>query len=186
MRRAIACALMMTLLLLPGCGEREEALKEGFGTLREAVTQAGSISFHAELTASRADTVESYSLSAAYDGSETTVEVLAPALIAGITATALRGETAVSFQGVELGAGPLDEEGLTPMSAIPVMLDAIASAYVELLWWEGDYLAARLFVGEDAVLTLWLDRQSLLPAAAEVATGGRTVIAMQITDFQIG
>ena len=184
MRKAIVSALMMTLLLLPGCGEREARLEEGFGALRQAVTAAQSIRFQAALTADYGDVSEDYTLAASYDGQETVVEVLSPELIKGVKAHALRGETTVDFDGAILGAGPLDKEGLTAMSALPVMLDAMANAYVELLWWDGDYIAARLYVGETSVLTLWLDGQTCAPVAMEVASEGRTVIKGILTGWE--
>lgn len=185
MRKAIVSALMIALLLLPGCGEREKELEESFEALRGAVTRAESISFQTEMTAERGDTEEQYTLAVAYDGRQTQVEILAPELIAGIRASAGQGQTELRYDGAVLGVGPLDQEGTTPMSAMPVMLDAIASAYVELLWWEEDTLAARLFVGQSGVLTLWVDSQTLTPLAAEIAQEGRTLITCHITDWQI-
>ena len=38
MRKTIVSALMMTLLLLPGCGEREVRLEKSFDAVRQAVT----------------------------------------------------------------------------------------------------------------------------------------------------
>ncbi len=186
MRKAIVSALMMTLLLLPGCGEREERLQEGFDALRKAVTAAQSIRFQAEMTADDGENVAQYTLDVSYDGQQTTVEILAPALIAGVKATALRGESTISYDGVILGAGPVDNEGLTAMSAMPVMLDAIASAYVELLWWEEGSIAARLYVGERSVLTLWLDRDTCLPVAGEFAADGRTSVTCRFTGWEMG
>ena len=185
MRRAIASALMMTLLLLPGCGEREARAQEGFDSLRAAVTAAGSIRFQAALTADWGDTTAEYTMEVDYDGRQTVQRLLTPDILAGVQATSLRGETSVGYDGVILGAGPLDQEGLAPMSAIPVLLDALASAYVELLWWEGDALAARLYVGEQSVATVWLDGDSFAPVAGEIATGGRTVITCRIENWQI-
>ena len=71
MRRAIASALMMTLLLLPGCGEREARAQEGFDSLRAAVTAAGSIRFQAALTADWGDTTAEYTMEVDYDGRQT-------------------------------------------------------------------------------------------------------------------
>ena len=185
MRKAIVSALMIALLLLPGCGEREERLEEGFQALRKAVTAADSIRFNAALTADRGQTVEEYALAVSYDGSQTTLQLLAPETLAGITATALRGETAVAYDGAVLGAGPLDQEGLSPMSAIPVILDAMASAYVELLWWDGDQAAARLYVGESSVATVWLDGDAFMPLAGEISSGGKTVITCRLENWQL-
>lgn len=185
MRRAIASALMMILLLLPGCGEREARLEEGFQSLRDAVTAAQSIQFRAALTADYGDSVSEYTMAVSFDGQQTTVELLTPELLAGVKATAQRGETQVGYDGVILGAGPLDGEGLTPVSAIPAMLEAIASGYVELLWWDGDAMAARLYVGENSVLTLWLDSTSLAPTAAEIAADGRTVVTLRLEGWEL-
>ena len=185
MRKAIACALMMTLLLLPGCGGREARLEEQFDALRGAVTAAESIRFQAAVTADRGESVAEYTMNAAYDGQQTSIELITPELLKGVKATALRGETSVSYDGVMLGAGPLDGEGLTPVSAIPVMLDAMANAYVELVWQEDDDLAARLYVGENSVLTLWVDGTSLAPTAAEIAADGRTVVTVRIEGWEI-
>ncbi len=185
MRRAIACALMMTLLALPGCGAREARLEEQFDALRRAVTEAESIQFRAAVSADYGETAAEYTMNAAYDGQQTCIELITPELLKGVKAIALRGETRVSYDGVILGAGPVDGEGLTPVSALPVMLDALASAYVELVWQEGDDLAARLYVGENSVLTLWMDGTSLAPTAAEVASGGRTVVTVRIEGWEI-
>ncbi len=186
MRKTAVSALMMILLLLPGCGTREARLEEGFNTLREAVTAAQSIRFRAAMTADYGDSVSEYTMSVAYDGQQTTVELLSPELLAGVKATALRGETGISYDGVILGAGPLDREGLTPVSAIPAMLEAMASGYVELLWWDGDAMAARLYVGENSVLTLWMDSAGPVPTAAEIAADGRTVVTLRLEGWEIG
>lgn len=185
MRRAIASALMIALLLLPGCGEREERLEEGFDALRSAVTRAESIRFQAEITADREQTVETYTLAVDYDGQRTEVEILAPEILAGVRAGVSRGETQLLYEGIILGAGPLDEEGLTPMSAMPMMLDTLANGYVELLWWEDERIAARLFAGETSALTVWLDSESLAPQAAEFAREGKTLITCRITGWEI-
>ena len=185
MRKAIISALMMTLLLLPGCGEREVRLEKSFDELRAAVTAAQSISFETRMTADWGDTTADYTLAVTYDGQETVQEILSPELLKGVRARALRGQTSVDYDGVILGAGPLDGEGLSPMSAVPVILDALASAYVELLWWDGDTIAARLYVGEQSVATVWLDSESLALTAAEIACDGRTVISCRVSGWEI-
>ena len=97
MRRAIASALMMTLLFLPGCGEREVRLEESFDALRQAVTAAQSIRFEAELTADWGGSVAEYALTVAYDGQETVQQIRAPELLSGVKARSLRGQTWVDY-----------------------------------------------------------------------------------------
>lgn len=185
MRKEIISVLMIPLLLLGGCGEREAKLETGFDSFRQAVTVAERISAGVELTADYGGTAAEYTLRVEYDGQETVMEILEPELIAGVKATAKWGETSISYESVLLAAGELDEEGLTPMSALPVILKAMASGYKELLWWEDDYITARLYAGETSVCTLWLDGDTLSPVAAEISSDGRRVISCRFTDWEI-
>ena len=137
------------------------------------------------MTADWGESRAEYTLAVTYDGQETVQQLRSPDLLAGIRARSLRGQTSVEYDGAILGAGPLDEEGLSPMSAVPVILDALASGYVELLWRDGEDLAARLYVGERSVATVWLDGQSLALTAAEIACDGTTVISCRVTGWEI-
>ena len=186
MRKNCFCAvLMIPLLLLAGCGEREARLEKSFAAFRESVAAAQRITVRGALTADYGETAESYVLDASYDGKQTTVEIVEPALIAGVKATARWGETEIEYGGVLLGTGALDEDGLTPVAAMPAIFEAMAGGYEELLWWDGDLVAARMYAGEDARCTVWLEAESLTPVHAEIASGGRTVISCDLADWII-
>lgn len=185
MRKFLVSVLMITLLLLPGCGEREKRLESGFNDFRESLTAAESVTARVELTVSSGATAAAYTMDVAYDGRKTDMTLLAPEILAGITASAEKGETAIEWGSVRLGAGPLDEDGLTPVSAVPAMLDAMESGYVELLWWEEDYIAARLHIGETSVLTLWLEEDTLTPVSAEISSGGLAVLCCEIGEWTL-
>lgn len=183
MRRRFVSVLMIPLLLLAGCGAREAGAEKRFEAFREAAVRAQSITATAALTADYGGTAQEYVLALESDGTEVAVEVVEPELIAGVRATARWGETTLSYDGVMLAAGPLDEEGITPVSALPAVLRAMTSGYEELVWREGDLIAARLYVGEDSVCTVWIGESDLTPTAAEIASGGRTVVACRFTDW---
>lgn len=186
MRRCrFRAVLMIPLLLLAGCGEREAKLEKGFDDFREALIGAERVTVRAELTADYGGSAASYVLDAACDGTETTVTVVEPALIAGVTAAVKWGETSVVYDGVMLGAGPVDEDGLTPVSAVPSILAAMAGGYVELLWWDGDYIAARTYVSEASRCTVWLEADTLTPVSAEIACDGRRAITCVFTNWEV-
>lgn len=182
-RRGILSVLMIPLLLLAGCGEREARLEKSFESFRESVIAASDVSLRADITADYGESVEHYVVAASYDGSETALEVLEPALIGGVRVTARWGDTELAYGDVMLGMGPLDEDGDTPVSAVPVMLEAMAGGHVELLWWDGEYIAARIYTGESSRCTVWLDAGSLTPVHAEIASDGRTVVSCELTDW---
>ncbi len=185
MRKIVFSVLMIPLLLLAGCGEREAELESLFGGLREEMIAAERVTLTASITADRGQTVEKYVLAADWDGRRTTMEVLAPELIAGVRASVKWGEAEIAYEGVLLDAGPLDGAGLTPVSAVPAILDALAGGHVELMWWEGQQAAARIYTGEDSSCTVWLDPDSGAPTAAEFLSGGRTVLSCTITGWTL-
>lgn len=183
MRKALVSVLMIPLLLLAGCGEREAALERTFAELRESLHAAGSVRYRAALTVDEGGAVSSYTLDASYDGAATRVTVVEPALLAGVTATARRGEASVEYGGVVVGAGALCGDGLTPVSALPTLTEALAGGYCELMWWDGDLPAARYCAGEDTVVTVWLDGGA--PVCAEFSSDGVTVVTCRITDWKV-
>jgi hypothetical protein len=185
MSKRLVPLLMIPLLLLAGCGEREVTLENNFAAFRQGLTQAEVVSATVELTAYVGDTVETYTMAVTYDGQQTTMELVSPEILAGIKATAQDGQTAIAYENVMLSAGALNQEGLTPVSAMPAILKAMASGYTELLWWEADQVAARLYVGENSVCTLWLEPDTLTPVTAEIASAGQTVLTCQFTMWEI-
>ncbi len=185
MRKGLISVLMIPLLFLAACGDQEAKAERDFAAFRASLANAERITLRAALTADYGGTVQDYVLSAVYDGAETRVTVEEPELIAGVTAAVKRGETSISYDGVLLGAGPLDAEGTTPVSAIPVILMAMTDGYVELLWREGSYLTARLYAGESSACTVWLDEETRTPVSAEISNDGKTVIACRFTAWEL-
>lgn len=185
MRKRMISALMIPLLLLIGCGERAAAPEDAFASFREQLNAAGSVSAEAELTVSRGGTVSAYTLAVEADAAGTKITVTEPGLIAGVTAFVGPEGTDVSYDGVMLGAGPVDEEGTSPVSALPVILRSARSGYAELYWRDGSYLAARYYVGETTACTIWLEPQSMAPVSAEIAQDGKTVISCRFTKWSM-
>ena len=104
MRKTIFSVLMIPLLLLAGCGEREARLEAVFDGLRQDMIAAEEITFTASVTADRGDTEEVYDLAVHWDGERTEMELIEPECIAGIKASVKWGETEVAYEGVLLPA----------------------------------------------------------------------------------
>ena len=56
--------------------------------------------------------------------------VLSPKLIAGVKAHVLPGKDSLEYDGMILDAVELTEDGLTPLSALPAMLECMKNGYV--------------------------------------------------------
>ena len=169
MRKSALSALMMTLLLLAGCG-RQEKLESEFSAFRESLRAAEHAVCELTLHCDGGDTVRCR------------VTVEQPELIAGVTATVGPSGTELGCEGVSLGVGTI--AGLTPVTAGPAMLKAMRYGYEELLWREDDYLAARLWLDDGAVMTLWLDAGGT-PVCAEISEDGNVVMSGAFSGWEL-
>lgn len=185
MRRRIAAALMTTLLLflLTACGGDEARL--AFEELRSSMEGGG-----AELTATvtawgRDGTQTEYTLKCVSDGTGSEIETLAPELIAGIRARLDVEGAALEFEGLILDAGEV-AEGLSPVTALPQLCEAIRTAYVELAWTEGEDTLVSLVPEDETGITLRIDGNGK-PVSAEFTSreDGHTLIVCRIDEFSL-
>ena len=181
MRQAIALVLMIALLLT-GCSAASGDT-ERFAAFRGTVAAAGEISARAVVVADFGDKVHSYTLQYTQNADGVRVEILEPELLRGITARVDGADTHLEFDGLILDTGELDGDGLTPMSALPAIVESIRSGHVESNWREKDgdnvSLVFEVMITDETSQNLWLDAGSMLPQKAELLSGGRVVITCQ-------
>ncbi len=129
MRKALLFALMMTLCLsLAGCGG-ETAEKQETEELQMKFQNLSAATVEAELTCHYGDEVRTYTLRCSYTPEESTVEVLAPEDLAGISATLTGEALTLQYDGILLDAGTYSGTEISPMWAVPSMLRAMGQGY---------------------------------------------------------
>lgn len=182
MRKRLFSALMISLLLLAGCGRRQAKLEKEMADFRESVRTAENAAFELALHCADGETVADYTLRVERGDGRCLVTVLQPQLLAGVTAEVDATGTELGCEGVSLGVGTI--AGLTPVTAGPAMLRAMSYGYEELLWREDDRAVARLWLDDGAVMTLWLDKDSV-PECAELAQDGVTVMSAAFSGWEL-
>ena len=135
MRRSLLiCVLMMTLSLSAcgGGGGGSEA-EELALTIRGEYLAMTSCAAQAVVTADYGQRVYRYELSAAVNGEEALLTLTAPETVAGLTARIEEDEGWLEYDGAILETGELAPGGLTPMGAIPALLEkqVQTSVYME-------------------------------------------------------
>jgi len=186
MRRSVLLPALMISLLLTGCGSA--GAEERIEKQRDEFACAEQLCFTAEVTANLPETVFDCTLRCTASPEEVTVEVLEPETIAGIKAHIRDGETALSYDDVRLSIGGIGTTGLHPLSAMPLLVQALQTGHVIRTWTEqgetGELIAADIFVDETYELTLWFGGQTLTPAAAEFRKDGAVCISCKFLEFQ--
>ena len=190
------CALMMTLSLLAGCGGGED---EGTGAdelalnIRTEFLAMTACSFTADITADYGQRGDEYTLEVAWEkDGETVLTVTAPETIAGITARIADGTTYLEYDGASLETGPLSGDGLSPMEAVPAILEEICTGCIAACGFEtvGEQELLRVVCrepestpGTGAEGVFWFDPVTHAPVLAELMQDGYTVIRCEVTEF---
>lgn len=186
MRRRIMAALMTALLLLPLAACGKDAAREAFEALRVSM-QDGRAELTATVTAFGAGGEQTeYGISCESDAEASEVETTAPELIAGVRARIEAGRASIEYEGLMLDAGEASE-GLSPVTALPKLCEAIRTAHVELAWTEGGESVVSLVPEDETAITLRLGEDGL-PVSAEFTSGGdgRTLILCRFEGFALG
>ena len=181
MKRVVLPVLMITLLL-SACGGA--ALEEQVEARRDALGAAECIRFTAEVTSDLGNEVFACTLACASTPERVTMEVLSPEIIAGVTASAAAGETALEYGSVQLAVGAADAPG--PFSALPLLCEALRTGHVIRVWREDGLVAAEFYAGDDYGLTVWFTESGLVPVHAELygSADGRVLVRCEIRDFE--
>ena len=187
MRKALLFAPML-MLLLTACGGEEKdpaaELQAQYANLTGAVMEA-------EVSCHYADEDRTYTLLCDYAPERSTVTVLSPANLAGISATVENGTLSLSYDGISMDAGNYSAAAISPVAALPKLMEAAAKGYPTEQGEEavGERtclrLACDLESDEGILYTTWFDQETLLPLRSEISADGATVIEVAWSKFEV-
>lgn len=193
MRRILSCVLMM-LLLLTGCGRSREEDPEALAArIRAEYLSLAGWSSEVKLSVDYGEQVFDFTVDANWkrDG-DTVLTVTEPALVAGITARIRDGETLLEYDGAGLSLGMLDLNGLTPVSAVPALMEHLTSGYLARCNWSGEGENRELVLlcrdpgaapQEGTEAEIYLDAATHALKRAEVSVNGALRLTAQFADF---
>ena len=179
--RKLILPLMISLVILCGCSDNGE---ESFLKFMQQVYTADQVSFNAVVRAEYSDKTAEFKLGYLQDENGAVVEILEPELVAGIKARVSKDSTQLEYENVILDIGTLSDNGLSPMSALHVLIKAMREGHLDIVWTEDNMLAARIIPTDDTTVTLWLSKE-LVPLNAEISCDEKTVVFIEITDWSV-
>lgn len=183
--------LPMMLLLLTGCGGRQEG-EAGAEALAVAIRgeymAMTGYSLQAQVNADYGQRVYDFTLSVTSDGEETVVAIREPEMLAGVTARIHGDEGTLEYEDLSLETGFLDGDGLSPVSALPTLMEAACTQYIDRCTLADGVLEVHCADPEQSAgtgqeVTLRFDAQTHALTGGEISQDGRRVIACEITEF---
>ena len=187
MRKALLFALMMSLLLT-ACGGKE---KDPTPILQQQYAAVEAATIEAKILCHYDDEVRTYKLLCAYTPACSTVTVVEPEDLAGISATVEDGELTLNYGDISMDAGTYSEAAVSPVAVLPKLMEAAGWGYVteksEESFADRTCLRVSCDLQDDTgtVYTTWFDEQSLLPLSSEVVCGGSVVYEVTWLRFEV-
>ena len=188
MRKALIFAPML-IFLLTACGGGEETNETA--QLQQQYAAVESATMEAEIVCHYDDEIRKYTLLCAYTPEKSTVTVLSPENLAGISAQVENGTLTLSYDDISLDAGTYSAAAVSPVVALPKLMEAAAWGYPaeqseEML---GERSCIRLGCDlSDApgtLYTTWFDAQSLLPLRSEISVDGTLLFEIVWLRFEV-
>lgn len=175
MRQKRFAALMIIPLLLTACGGAGD---EQTVTDFCAELQSQTVSCEAEVLSRIGGERETFTLACEESGEGTEITVRAPEALSGVTAH-VGADASLSFDGLVI---PVPTEGLSPLSAVPLLLDTLRHAHLDLVWREGETLTSQWIQNDDLAVRVYFSPEGL-PAAASFIEGGTETITCTILQW---
>lgn len=179
----------MLMLLLTACGGGEE--RDPVAELQQQYAAVGAATLEADVTCHYDDEVREYTLLCAYTPESSTVTVLSPANLAGISATVEEGTLTLSYEDISLDAGSYSAAAVSPVAALPKLMEAASTGYATQQSEEelGERKCLRLScdLSDDTgtLYTTWFDQETLLPMRSEISVDGAVVFEVAWSRFEV-
>lgn len=192
-RTRVLCVLMiLTLLCSCGAAGGTDSAQDKALAIRTAYLSAQGCTARLDVTADYGQRVYTYTVDVSVTEEETVITVVEPQEVAGVTARLRSGQSMLEYDGLVLETGPLSDTGLTPLGAVPAMLDSARTGFMDSSTMEplGEQQTLRVLcrdpareIGSGQETTLWFDPETKALLQGELMLDGRRVILCKFSQF---
>ena len=177
------CPIIVCLLLLPlsGCAARkEQKLLDDFSA---ALSRRQDVAVVAQLRAVYDDGSFDFRLQYREGPEGPEITVLSPQELEGLSVTLREDGSLLHYDQLHLETGDLDEEGLSPLTALPLLLESLRHPCAQSFRQEGDLLAVSLVPDDERQLDVYFEQETMTPRRAEMVSEGRLRIACEVESW---
>lgn len=179
MKRLCLILAMLFCLLLTGCGSGKS--QKQFEEFSADIRQKDSLNFTADVRAEYDDHTAKFTLAYEGVGGNCSVAVIEPEILSGVTMRFENGKAVLDCSGISIDTGFLDESGLTPINALPLIVSAMGSGHLDSCAKDGECTVWYIIPADGITVSLWVNSGTLAPVRAELVSGGRVRIFCDFT-----
>lgn len=181
----------MIALILPlaACGNVAGSRgREAFEDFRNRYSALETVQLTSDITADCGLSQFNCRLRYEYEGGAESVTVIEPEVISGITARPGESGAEIVYDNIILDIGPLNESGLTPVSALFAATDAWKNgifseastvSFADCECWQVTFCPVESSQGESITQTLVFSKESCRPLFSEIFSDGERKITIE-------
>ena len=178
-QKTLSALLCLLLLLSFSACSRDVPAEERIGEIR-AQYQQSEQRFQADITADYGEHVHQFRLH--FDSANASIEVLSPDIIAGITIALSESGTMLHFEGAVLDTGPLTEDGLSPLAALPMIVSQWKDGHIVAAHYETFHgistVVMQTAISDRVRKFTWFDNDTGFPIKSELFDGGTLILTI--------
>ena len=184
--------LSITLCCVTACTDKGPDAEELALSIRGAYLEEPVITAQCDIMADYGQRVYNFSYGMTSTDDEMTLTLLEPQEMAGMVVTFGQEDSTLSYDGVLLETGTLTEDGITPVTAVPVLLETVRTGFISFCDLETEDDETRLRVlcrnpdieaGTGQEIDLWFDPETGNLLEAEISQDGYRVLDCTFTAF---
>ncbi len=181
MKRLCLPLVLIFCLLLSSCGSRAQA--ERFEQFSGELAAGTSLSFRSQLRCEYEDRSVEFTLNYSETPEGAQVSVIKPDIISGVTGHVKPGSSALEYGEIVIDTGDLDKFGLSPMTALPALAQAMKTGHIESYWEEDSFFVYELSYNEHLTVRVWFNALNMIPEKAEIISEGQVKVFCQIENW---
>lgn len=182
MKRLCVLLFILPCFMLSGCGSAAEEMR--FEEFSSDMRVRERVGFTAEVRAEYDGRTARFTLAYDDNGTESTVTVIEPEIISGVSMRFEGGKSVLDCESILIDTGFLDENGLTPVNALPIIVRAMRTGQLDSVA-SVDGVTVWYIVPEDGMtVALWMSEEGTVPLRAELVSDGRVRLFCEIHDWK--
>ena len=181
MKRFCLCFVLLLSLLLSGCGVKKE--EQQLRDFSASLNSRSDLGFVGKLRCEYEDRAVNFTLQyrQSEDGCE--ISVLQPEEIEGLSVKLDKNGSVLEYDELFINTGELDRFGLSPLSALPMLVNTLKSSFMDCVRSEGNLTVYTLIPADDIQVDVSFD-SDMKPVHAELISDGKVRVFCDIESWR--
>ncbi len=181
MKRFCLCMLLLLSFVLTGCGVKKE--EQRLNDFSASLSTRDDLGFVGKLRCEYDDMTVNFTLQYRQTDEGCRISVLQPEEIEGLAVSLDNNGSVLEYDELFINTGELDRFGLSPLSALPLLVNTLKNSFMDSVHTEGDFTVYTLIPADDVQVDVSFDN-NMNPVYAELISNGKVRVFCEIESWR--